>query len=112
VARGFVFEIPDDPEGQAAARHLSNVMLLSYVDLPKRWVSEEEPRLELDQVRAAGLFNARVTVTSDELRGIQEGLERLLEPFITRGPDDAPARAGPARILAYFLPAAVVVEET
>jgi hypothetical protein len=106
VAKGFIFEIPYDPEGQAAARQLSNVMLLTYVDLPKRWVSEEEPRLELDRVRAAGLFNARVTVTSDELRGIQEGLERLLEPFITRGPDNAPPSAGPARILAYFLPEA------
>lgn len=55
-------------------------MLLNYVDLPRRWVSDEEPRLELDWVRAAGLLNARVTVTPDELRGIQAELERLLEP--------------------------------
>jgi DNA-binding transcriptional ArsR family regulator len=104
VAKGFVFEIPEDADGQAAARELSNVMMLSYVDLPRRWVTEEEPRLELDWVRAAGLFNARVTVTPDELRGIQEGLERLLEPFITREADDVPAEAGRARVLAYLLP--------
>jgi hypothetical protein len=106
VAKGFVFEIPDDPEGQAAARQLSNVMMESYVDLPRRWIAEDEPRLELDSARAAGLFNARVTVTPDELRGLQNGLERLLEPFITRESVDVPTGAGPARILAYFLPQA------
>ena len=60
-------------------------MLLNYVDLPRRWIADEGPRLKLEWVRAAGVLNARVTVTPDELRGIQEGLERLLEPFLTRG---------------------------
>ena len=104
VAKGFVFEIPDDPEGQAAARELSNVMFLSYVDLPRRWVAGDEPRLELDWVRAAGLLNARLTLTPDELRGIQEELERLLEPFIRRESEEAPAAAGRVRILSYFMP--------
>ena len=104
VGKGFVFEIPDEPEGQAAARELSRVMLLQYVDLPRRWVAEDEPRLELDWARAAGLFNARVTVTPDELRGLQEGLEQLLERFLTRDP--APADASRVRILAYFMPEA------
>lgn len=106
VAKGFVFEIPDDPDGQAAARRLSNVMMERYVDLPRRWIADDEPRLELDWARAAGLFNARVTVTADELRGLQEGLEQLLEPFIRREGDEAPAGARPARLLAYFLPEA------
>lgn len=104
LGKGFVFEIPDDPEGQAAARSLGNSMLLHYVDLPRRWVADEEPRLELDWVRAAGLLNARVTATPDELRRIQEGLERLLEPFLTRKSDDVPAEAGRVRILSYFMP--------
>jgi predicted transcriptional regulator len=106
VAKGFVFEIPDHAEGQAAARQLSNVMMERYVDLPRSWIADDEPRLELDWARAAGLFNARVTVTPDELRGLQEGLERLMEPFITRDGDDVPAAARPARLLAYFLPEA------
>jgi hypothetical protein len=106
VGKGFVFEIPDDLEGQTAARELSRVMLLQYVDLPRRWVAEEETRLGLDWARAAGLFNARVTVTPDELRGLQEGLERLLEPFLTRAPDQSPAEASRVRILSYFLPEA------
>jgi DNA-binding transcriptional ArsR family regulator len=106
VGKGFVFEIPDEPEGQAAARELSRVMVLQYVDLPRRWVAEDEPRLELEWARAAGLFNARVTLTPDELRGVQEGLERLLEPFLTRDAAGEPADASPVRILGYFLPEA------
>ena len=104
VAKGFVFEIPDDLEGQAAARQLSNAMLLHYVDLPRHWIADDEPRLDLAWIRAAGLLNARVVVTPDELRGLQEGLEGLLEPFITREPDEAPAGAAPARVMSYFMP--------
>ena len=106
AGKGLVFEIPEQPEGQAAARRLSNTMLLKYVDLPRHWVADEEPRLELDRARAAGLFNARVTVSADELRALQEGLERLLEPLITREPGDVPADGGPARILCFFMPEA------
>jgi predicted transcriptional regulator len=104
VAKGFVFEIPDEPEGQAAARQLSTVMMLNYDELPRRWVAEVEPILDLDWVRASGLFNARVTLTPDELRGVQEGLEHLLEPFLTREADNVPAEARAVRVLGYFLP--------
>jgi hypothetical protein len=79
-------------------------MYLKYVDLPRRWLADDEPRLELERVRAAGLFNARVSLTPGELRGLQEALESLLEPFITRGAGDLPPEAGPTRVLAYFLP--------
>lgn len=106
VGKGFVFEIPEDAEGQTAARELSNVMFLSSVELPKRWVADDEPRLELDRARSAGLLNARVSVTADELRGLQDALERLLEPLITRDADDLPEGAAPARILSYFMPEA------
>jgi len=104
VGKGVFFEIPDEPDGQAAARRLSSVMLLHYLDLPRRWVEEQEPGLDVEWARAAGLFNARLTLTADELRTVQEELERMLEPYLTRAPADAPADAGPVRILAYFLP--------
>jgi DNA-binding transcriptional ArsR family regulator len=104
VGKGVFFEIPDDPTGQTAARQLSNAMLLHYVDLPRRWIAEEEPGLDVDWARAAGLFNARVTLTADELRGIQAELERMLEAYLTRAADAAPAGAGPVRILSYFMP--------
>jgi DNA-binding transcriptional ArsR family regulator len=101
VGKGIFFEIPDDPAGQQAARKLSNTMLLQYVDLPRRWVAESEPRLTPEWARAAGLFNARLAMTADELRDVQQRLEELLEPYFTR---DAPPGGGEVRVLAYFLP--------
>jgi DNA-binding transcriptional ArsR family regulator len=106
AVKGIYFEIPEDPEGQRAARDLSNVMLAKYAALPAAWVRDEEPKLELEWARAAGLFNARVDLTADELRGIQDELERLLEPFTTRTPDEMPAAVATVRILAYFMPEA------
>jgi DNA-binding transcriptional ArsR family regulator len=106
VRKGFVFEIPDDPEGQAAARKLSALMMLAYDALPGRWVAETEPGLELDWLRAAGLFSAGVNLTAGELCDVQAQLEELLAPFLTRGSDATPDEARPVRILGYFLPEA------
>jgi DNA-binding transcriptional ArsR family regulator len=102
VGKGVFFEIPDDPEGQQAARQLSNTMLLQYVDLPRRWVAECEPQLAVESARAAGLFNARLTMTADELREVQERLEEVLQPYLSR--DDPPEGADTVRVLAYLLP--------
>jgi DNA-binding transcriptional ArsR family regulator len=106
VAKGLFLEIPDDPEGQAAARQLSNMMLSRSGDLPARWAAEDEPRLGPEWIRAAGVINSRVTLTPDELRSLQEGLEQLLAPFITREVDDIPLGATRVRVLSYFLPEA------
>jgi DNA-binding transcriptional ArsR family regulator len=103
-AKGIYFEIPDEPGAQRAARELSNVMLAQYATLPSDWARDEEPQLGLEWARAAGLFNARVQLTADELRGLQESLEHLLEPLTNRSPADAPAESATVRILAYFLP--------
>lgn len=100
---GFVFEIPEDPEGQKAGRRLANAALLYYVDLPRRWLEDDEPRLPLEWLRAAGVFHSRVALTPEELRELQAGLERLLEPYAGR---DAPTDARPVRILGYFMPEA------
>jgi DNA-binding transcriptional ArsR family regulator len=108
VGKGLYFEVPAEPfEAQQAARKLNNVMFLSYDDLPRQWVAEDEPRLELEWCRAAGLINARLLLTPEELRDIQAGLERLLEPYTTRGPEQAPADGRRVRILSYFLPESV-----
>jgi DNA-binding transcriptional ArsR family regulator len=103
-ARGIYFEIPDEPEAQRAARELSNTMLVKYAALPGDWARRVEPLLDLTWARAAGLFNARVELTPDELRRLQEDLERLLEPFTNRPADARPADAAPVRIAAFFLP--------
>ena len=75
-------------------------------DLPGQWVGKDEARLPLEWVQAAGLFNARVmvTVTPDELRGLQADLERLLEPFTTRPAGLVPGGAAPVRALCFFMP--------
>jgi DNA-binding transcriptional ArsR family regulator len=107
AGRGFVFEMPDDPEGQEAARQLANAVLLRYVDLPRRWLEDDEPRLPVDWLRASGAFNARMSLTSDELRELQAGLELLIEPYATREAADTPNVAASVRILAYFMPEAL-----
>ena len=80
VGRGIYFEVPESgpEEVQAAARELANAMLLSYERMPRDWVEGTEPRLELEWARAAGLFNAGLSVTADELNTIQADLETLL----------------------------------
>jgi len=109
VAKGIVFEIPDaPPDAQVAARALTTTMLLQYTDAPRRWVDEAEPGLDVEWARAAGLFNAGVRLTAEELRAVQEELETLLAPYLTRGADDAPDDARRVRLLAYFLPDAAV----
>jgi hypothetical protein len=104
VGKGFVFEIPDDPVGQAAGRALSRTMFLRYADLPGAWATEVEPQLDLEWARAAGLLNARLLVTPDELRQIQEAFERAIEPFLTR--EAVPDEAARVRLLSYFMPEA------
>jgi hypothetical protein len=106
TGRGIFFEIPDDPDGAAAARALSNLMLDRYVDLPRRWISDDEPRLDTDWARASGLLNAGFTATADELRAIQDQLEQVLAPYTGRKPEDAPEGSRRVRVLTYFLPSA------
>lgn len=79
-------------------------MLLHYADVPKRSFVEKEPQLPLDWARAAGLLNVRLAVTPEELVHIQEELERLFEPFITRESTPCAAEAADVRIMSFFLP--------
>jgi DNA-binding transcriptional ArsR family regulator len=102
IGRGVFFEIPDDDEGQSAARQLSNAMLLQYVELPRSWVRDHEPHLTLSWARAAGLLNVRLLLTPDELRALQSTLEDVLEPYLTR--PAPPPDASHVRILGYFMP--------
>jgi hypothetical protein len=56
-------------------------------------------------VRASGQLNARLALTPDELRTLQEDIEKLLAPYIVRSPGEIPMEARRVRILGYFLPA-------
>jgi hypothetical protein len=104
-ASGIYFEIPEQGEDvQRAARALSGVMLAAAAELPMRWIDETEPQLPVEWARAAGLLNARLALTADESRRVQEDLEHLLEPFNTRDVDDCPPDAAMVRVLAFFMP--------
>ena len=104
AGKGIYFEIPDEPEAAAAARALSNVMLGRNADLSRRWIAQDEPRLELDWARAAGMLNAGFTATADELRAVQDQLEQILAPYTRRDDKDVPTNARKVRVLSYFLP--------
>ncbi|WP_248962939.1 ArsR/SmtB family transcription factor [Sphaerisporangium perillae] len=104
VARGFRFETPDDEEGRPAARMLLQQMILRYGDLPNRWAAEVEPELDPVWRRLAGLANTRVVVSAEELAAIEDGIERLLAPYVTRDPADRPADGRGVQLIRYVLP--------
>jgi DNA-binding transcriptional ArsR family regulator len=109
VARGFAFESPADPtneEGRSAARSLSRQLFLRLADLPLRWASETEPTLEPVWQRVAGLANTRVVVSADELADIEDGIERIIAPYVTRESADCPSDGRGVRLLRYVLPEA------
>ncbi|MFJ3277690.1 ArsR/SmtB family transcription factor [Streptomyces halstedii] len=107
AARGFRFEAPLDPadeEGQAAARVLSQQMFRRYADLPSRWADEVGPALDPTWLRLAGLANTRVVVSAEELAAIEDGIERVLAPYVTRDPAERPADGRGVLLMRYVLP--------
>lgn len=107
VARGFRFEESRDPaddEGRSAARELSRQMFLRYADAPVRWSAEVEPGLDPAWRRAAGLANTRIRVSAEELAAIQDGIERVLAPYVTRDPADRPDGSRDVVLMRYALP--------
>ncbi|MEU2677417.1 helix-turn-helix domain-containing protein [Streptomyces sp. NPDC007107] len=107
VARGFRFESPQDPadeEGRSAARVLSQQMFLRRADVPNRWADEVEPGLDTAWRRLAGLADTRVVVSADELAAIEDGIERVLAPYVMRDPEERPADSRGVRLMRYVLP--------
>jgi hypothetical protein len=104
VGRGLLFSVPDDPDGQRAARRLAAVMMLRNEGVPRLWATEHEPRLDPAWFQATGMLNARLTMTTDELIDLQEQIEHLIEPYLNR--DRATPGTGGVQLLAYFLPSA------
>ena len=105
IGRGLFLQLPEgDPDAARAARDLSGVMLLAVEELPRQWVEQTEPRLDDSWAGAAGLLNAGIALTVEELTKVQEDLEVLLMPYLNR--EEPPAEARKVRLLAYFLPEA------
>jgi DNA-binding transcriptional ArsR family regulator len=106
IGAGIHFEPADDDESQAAYRALANQLFLRADELPRRWMAEDEPRLDGDWRRVSGLSNARMTMTVEEAAELDAQMEKLLEPYVTRDPSDAPGGARRVRWLRYVMPEA------
>lgn len=104
AAKGFRFNLPDDAEGQNAARQLRGEMFAQSAELPQQWLLHDEPRLDTKWRRVAGLSNTRIMVTADELARLRADVEALLAPYVQRAEADAPAGARGVRVLRYVLP--------
>lgn len=104
AARGYRVEVPEDEEGRSAARALSREMFVRSADLPHRWATETEPGLDPEWRRLAGLANTRVVVSADELAAIEDAIEAVLAPYVTRAAAQRPSDARGVRLLRYHLP--------
>ncbi|MEV3949235.1 ArsR family transcriptional regulator, partial [Streptomyces halstedii] len=52
----------------------------------------------------AGLANTRVVVSAEELAAIEDGIERVLAPYVTRDPAERPADGRGVLLMRYVLP--------
>jgi hypothetical protein len=104
TAKGFRFNLPDDAEGQNAARQLRGEMFAQYGELPQQWLLQDEPRLDTRWRRLAGMANTRIVVTAEELREIEDAVEELLAPYVQRKDQESPAGARGVSMLRYDMP--------
>ncbi|MEU9167231.1 helix-turn-helix domain-containing protein [Streptomyces sp. NPDC048420] len=102
VARGWRLQVPEDEDGTSAARALSWEMFARAAELPERWATETEPALEPAWRRLSGLANTRITVTAEELAAIEDAMEAVLAPYVTR--EWTPSDGRGVRLLRYVLP--------
>jgi DNA-binding transcriptional ArsR family regulator len=103
-ARGFRVEIGEDDEAMAAALVLGDQLADTARRQVEQWQSETAHRLDQEWGRLSGVSNTRVMLTAAELREIQEKIDELLGPYVTRPDRDVPADARSVRILRHFLP--------
>ncbi|MBQ0893211.1 helix-turn-helix transcriptional regulator [Micromonospora sp. U56] len=104
AAKGFRFNLPDDAEGQSAARQLQGERFAQYAELPQQWLLQDEPRLDTQWRRLAGMADTRIVVTAEELRQIEDAVEELIAPYVQRKDHESPAGARGVRTLRYVMP--------
>jgi DNA-binding transcriptional ArsR family regulator len=104
LGTGIRFEPAADDESQIAYRALANQLFLRTDELPRRWLAEDEPRLDRDWRRVSGLSNARMLMTVEEAEALDWEMEKLLEPYVTRSESGVPDGARRVRWLRYVMP--------
>ncbi|MFE9201897.1 helix-turn-helix domain-containing protein [Micromonospora sp. NPDC007230] len=112
AAKGFRFDLPDDADGQNAARQLQGEMFAQSAELPQQWLLHDEPRLDTGWRRAAGLANTRIMLTAEEMQQLKEDVEALIARYVQRPEAEAPAGARGVRLLQYVLPESDGDEQT
>ena len=106
AARGFRVELGEGEEAETAARVLADRLEETARRQLDTWLAETEPRLEHEWRRISGISNTNVRLTPAELESLEDGIDELLGPYVTRADDAVPAEARPVRILRHFLPEA------
>ena len=81
LGTGLLVELPDDAEGQEAARLLTTRMFLEAAARPEAWWADDEPRLPADWRQVAGLINAGLWLTPDEVQGSTTGSRSSPRPM-------------------------------
>ncbi|GAA4212561.1 ArsR/SmtB family transcription factor [Actinocatenispora rupis] len=104
VGRGVRFEVdPADPE---ASNQLRDAMEAAEGDVVGRWTREVRPRLDTTWLATATRRSTGVVATPEELRALDDAIERLLVPLVNRPADEAPPDARRTRLLLYLMPSA------
>ncbi|OKI50433.1 ArsR/SmtB family transcription factor [Micromonospora sp. CB01531] len=104
AAKGFRFNLPDDADGQNAARQLQGEMFAQSAELPQQWLLHDEPQLDTAWRRAAGMANTRIMLSAEEMQQLKDDVEALIARYVQRPEAEAPAGARGVRLLQYVLP--------
>jgi DNA-binding transcriptional ArsR family regulator len=102
TARGFRFNPAGDAASEVAGRELARQMYRQAGEQLADWVERVEPRLDPAWRALGGLANTRVELTLDELRAVEDTIEKLLAPYVRR--KRVPAAARGVRFQRYTLP--------
>jgi len=90
---------------QRAASHRVNQHTIELTQPPAHSpASSYQPSLDTAWRRLAGLANTRIVVSAEELAAIEDGIERILAPYVTRDPAERPTDGRGVRLMRYVLP--------
>ncbi|MET0416745.1 MAG: helix-turn-helix domain-containing protein [Actinoplanes sp.] len=104
AARGFRIELGEGPEAEAAVRVLGRQLFDTARQQTDEWLAGPAQRLDLTWLRAAGISNTQVRLTTAEVSELNAKIEELLGAYVLRPEQDVPEGARDIRILRYVLP--------
>lgn len=104
VKRGFRLDLPETGEEQAAGRMLRGRLLDQALGEVQQWTIESEPVLDEPWQQQVGVFNTGIRLSLEEARRIEDRIEELLAPYVTRGDAAAPVDARTVRMVRITMP--------